>query len=52
MSKRFIITESEKKDIKSKYNIQETWLDDVITNIKSAGKNVVDFKFIHKFGNA
>jgi hypothetical protein len=43
MSKRFIITESEKKDIKSKYNIQETWLDDVITNIKSAGKNVVDF---------
>jgi hypothetical protein len=43
MSKRLIVTENEKKEIKSKYNIQEDWLSDIIGKVKETGSNVVDF---------
>jgi putative chitinase len=45
MSKRFIITEQEKNDIKKLYNLNEGFLDDTIDYLKKtdAGKAVKDF---------
>ena len=43
MSKKLIITEQEKKQIKELYNLNEGWVDDLIKNIKSMGKPVFDF---------
>lgn len=43
MSKKLIITESEKKQIRKMYDLNEGWVDDLIKNIKSMGKPVIDF---------
>jgi putative chitinase len=45
MSKRFIITEQEKKDIKKLYNLNEGFLDDTLDYLKKTdvGKAVKDF---------
>jgi hypothetical protein len=43
MSKKLLITEQEKNEIKKLYNINETWLDDTIDFLKSAGKDAYEF---------
>jgi len=43
MSKRIIISEQEKNDIKKMYNINEGFLDDAVDFVSDLGKNVKDF---------
>lgn len=43
MSKRFIISEDEKKQIRGMYNLNEDWLDDTLEFLKDVGEDAVDF---------
>jgi hypothetical protein len=43
MSKRLLITEEEKKEIKKLYKIEEGWIEDAITYLKDKGESLVDF---------
>jgi len=43
MSKRLLISEEEKKEIKKLYKINEGWLDDTISYLKSAGEDAYEF---------
>ena len=43
MSKKLIITEEEKKEIKKLYNIEEGWLDDAISFLKDKGEDAIEY---------
>jgi hypothetical protein len=43
MSKRLLISEEEKKEIKKLYKINEGWLDDTISYLKSTGEDAYEF---------
>lgn len=43
MSKRFVISEQERKDIKKMYNVKEGFFDDAIDFIKDKGEDLVDY---------
>jgi hypothetical protein len=43
MSKKFIISEQEKDQIKKLYNINENWLDDAIGYLKDVGEDAVEY---------
>ena len=42
MNKRFVITEEEKKSIRSLYKLDENLIDDVLDYIETEGPKVVD----------